>query len=270
MAKNNSHISILHDDPSFTNFDENLPLSLNDDDLRDWWHHVPGARRFINDAAVAVDKHCAVAAHIPPTDFDGFAFMLEEKIKIRHVSVIVKTFEYAGGADEEDFIAVIAEQIAPNFFRDFTEDSPIIDAVNQKVFDGYVVIVKLKEKYSWLTSAVADFNKISTNSNGSIIFVTSEKNPPPNINRLSDYLTPYDVQFFAINLMDSVRLTSQEKLYTATLAAKLAGQSPLLAKNLARAKLFTDGENFFDSRFEPLGSVKFNLFCLYLNEYADN
>ena len=74
--------------------------------------------------------------------------------------------------------------------------------------------------------------------------MTSEDNPPPSLLRLSDYLTPYDVQFFAINLLEDTKLSAQEKLYTSTLAAKLAGQSAILAKNLATAELFSSGIDF--------------------------
>ena len=66
---------------------------------------------------------------------------------------------------------------------------------------------------------------------------------------MTDFITPYDVQFFAINLMESARLSSTEKLYTATLTAKLAGSSALLTKNLACAELYTDGQRLMEEVF---------------------
>ena len=217
---------------------------LDDDELSSWWRMVPGARRFTNAAADAVDKNCAAAAHLPQIDLEGFVRILSEKISRRHVSLNIEIFEYDESGDVEDFVSALTEKFAPNFLRDFTKDSPMTDLAEQNTFGGYSLIVKLKRKAKWLTPAVVDFNKSSANSTGSIIFVTCEDNPPPSLTRLSDYLTPYDVQFFAINLLEDARLTTQEKLYTSTLAAKLSGQSAILAKNLAKPELLTDGVDF--------------------------
>ena len=257
MAKINSRISLLHSSMTNENkidFDKLQPL--DDEELSSWWRMVPGARRFTNIAAEAVDKHCAAAAHLQKVDLEGFVQKLSDKISRRHVSLNVEVFEYDEKGDVEDFVTALTEKFASNFLRDFTKDSPMEDLATQNIFGGYAVIVKLQRKMNWLTSAVVDFNKNSANSTGSIIFVTCEDNPPPSLTRLSDYLTPYDVQFFAINLLENSKLTTQEKLYTSTLAAKLSGQSAILAKNLAKAELLTEGIDFvkkivprLDSRF---------------------
>ena len=245
MAKINSKISLLN---SYTTSEKNVDFRklqpLNDEELDSWWHIVPGARHFINAVAEAADKNCATAAHLPTVDTAGFLQMLEKKIRRRHVSLIVEIFEYNGKGDLEDFTAELTEKFAPNFLRDFTEDAPLTDLAQQKVLSGRVVIVRLKNKFSHLTTAVADFNKKISDASGSIIFVTNEDNPPPSLTRLSDFLTPYDVQFFAINLLENAKLSTQEKLYTSTLAAKLSGQSAILAKNLSTQELFTSGIDF--------------------------
>ncbi len=244
MNKSN-HISLLHSNANFETQENISKLRPPEDtDLVLWWRTVPGARRFINTVADAVDKHCSCSAHLPESDTFGFVQLLEEKLRKRHVSLIVETFKYSGEGDAEDFANALTEKYAPNFFRDFTEDSPIADLSKQNIFEGYAIIVWLEKKYDWLHSAAPDFNRCTSDSGGSLIFVTSEKNPPPGLIRLSDCLTPYDVQFFAINMLDRANLTARQKLYTSTLAAKLSGQSVILAKNLARPELFNDPENF--------------------------
>ncbi|MBQ7198252.1 MAG: hypothetical protein IJS29_03215 [Selenomonadaceae bacterium] len=244
MAKINSRISLLNSATNENKIDFDKLQPLDNDELSSWWRMVPGARRFTNTAADAVDKHCAAAAHLPKVDLEGFVQMLVYKISRRHVSLNVEIFDYDEKGDAEDFVTALTEKFASNFLRDFTKDSPLADLAAQNTFGGYAVIVKLRRKVNWLTSAVVDFNKNSANSTGSIIFVTCEDNPSPSLTRLSDYLTPYDVQFFAINLLENSKLTTQEKLYTSTLAAKLSGQSAILAKNLATVELFTDGIDF--------------------------
>ena len=216
MARINSRISLLNSyTPNENLIDFGRLQPLDEDDLSSWWRMVPGARRFTNAAAEAVDKHCAVAAHLHQVDSEGFIQMLIEKISRRHVSTNVEIFEYDEKGDMEDFVTTLTEKFSLNFLRDFVKDSPMTDLAEQNIFGGYAVIVKLNRKLKWLTSAVSDFNKGATHSSGSIIFVTCEDNPPPSLIRLSDYLTPYDVQFFSLNLLENSRLTNQENLYTA-------------------------------------------------------
>ena len=245
MSRINTRISLLNSyNANETKIDFNKLQPLDNEELSSWWRMVPGARRFTNTAAEAVDKHCAAAAHLPQVDLEGFVNMLEDKISRRHVSLNVEIFTYDEKGDIEDFVTALTEKFASNFLRDFTEDSPMTDVANQNALGGYVIIVKLRRKFKWLTSAVVDFNKSANHSTGSIIFVTCEDNPPPSLARLSDYLTPYDVQFFAINLLENSKLNIYEKLYTSTLAAKLSGQSAILAKNLSKSELLTEGVDF--------------------------
>ena len=217
---------------------------LNYDELDLWWRTVPSSRRFTGAIMEAVDKHCATAAHLPPEDEDGFIQMLTEKIQRKYVSLIVETFEYNGKDDIEYFVDALTAKFAPHFLRDFTKDSPMEDLAQQNSFAGYAIIVKLQKKFKWLTAAVTDFNKKNSLTGGTLIFITTENNPPPSLTRLSDFLTPYDVQFFAINLLENARLSSTQKLYTSTLAAKLAKQSSIMAKNLAKTELYTHGAEF--------------------------
>ncbi len=225
-----------------TDFNKLQPL--NDEELDSWWRTVPGARRFTGEIMAAVDEHCAIAAHIPPEDEAGLIQILTEKIQRKYISQIVEIFEYDGKGDIEDFADALTAKFEPNFRRDFTKDSPLEDLAQQNSFAGYVIIIKLKNKLKWLTAAVTDFNRSNSLEGGALIFITTEENPPPSITRLSDFLTPYDVQFFVINLLENARLNSQQKLYTSTLAAKLSKQSALIAKNLAKTELYNYGLDF--------------------------
>lgn len=258
MAKLNSRISLLNSYSTSEKIDFEKLEPLNDEELDSWWRTVPGARHFTQAAMEAVEKNLAVAVHLPEVDSSGFIKTFIEKIQRRHTSLIIEIFEYDGAGDTEDFVNALTEEFAPNFFRDFTKDSAMEDLAEQNLFGGYVFIIKLKNKFKHLPDAVSDFNKATKNDGGAFIFVTSEKNPPPSLVRFSDCLTPYDVQFFAINLLDEAKLSSQEKIYTATLAAKLAGQSAILAKNLATAELFYDGLNFVKKIFPKFDERIFN------------
>lgn len=245
MAKINSKISLLN---YYAISDKIINMenfqSLDDEELDSWWRTVPGARHFMNIAIDAIEKNDSAAFHLPKIDSDGFIQKLIEKIQRRYMSLIVEIFDYNGAGDTEDFVNALTEKFAPNFIRDFTKDSAMEDLARQNLFGGYVVIVKLEKDFKKLPEAVSAFNKVSTSQSGSFIFISSQKNPSPSMTRLSDFLTPYDVEFFAINLMDNARLSPVQKIYTATLAAKLAGSSPIIAKNLASAELFNDGFNF--------------------------
>ena len=243
MAKINFKISNANQN-SETKIDFKKLQNLNEEELESWWQTVPGARNFLKTVAETAEKNSAAAAHLPEADAEGFLQMLNQEISRRNLSLIVEFFDYEGKDDLEDFAAELTEKFAPNFLRDFTEDSPMTDLAKQKVLSGRSVIVRLKKKFSNLTKAVSDFNKKNSASSGSIIFICSDENPAPSLTRLSDFLTPYDVQFFAINLLENSKLSSQEKLYASTLAAKLSGQSAILTKNLSKAELFFEEFDF--------------------------
>lgn len=231
---------------------------LNYDELDLWWRTVPSSRRFTAAVMEAVDKHCATAAHLPKEDAAGFIQMLTEKIQRKYVSLIVEIFDYERKGDMEDFVDALAAKFAPNFLRDFTKDSPMEDLAQQNSISGYAIIIRLQNKAKWLTAAVSDFNKKISETGSSLIFITTENNPPPSLTRLSDFLTPYDVQFFAINLLENARLTPQQKLYTSTLAAKLSNQSSIMTKNLAKTELYTLGFDFVKTVAPNFSEKTFN------------
>lgn len=226
----------------FLENDNNLvPLDAEDRDT--WWRTIPGARRFLNIAYEAFDKKNAVALHLP-VDPEGFVSALELKIRRKSASSLVERFSYTLGGDVENFVDALKRKFAPDFVRNLMR-APLEDLAIQNPFKGYAaIIVTLENEAPWLPDAVRDFNRKAKNFSTALIFVTTEENPPPNITRLSDYLTPYDVQFFAMNFLETAALSARKKMYTAALAEKLSARKPLLVKNLARAELYSYGFEF--------------------------
>lgn len=217
---------------------------LDQDELDSWWRAIPGARRFLNAAVEAFNKKCAIAVHLPENDAEGFIQALEEKIQRKDINSLIERFSYFDGGTIGDFVDALTAEFAPNFQRNFTRQ-PMEDLAKQKPFHGYsAIIIRLETKTDWLTDAVTEFNRGTANFGVALIFVTSEENPPPNIARLEDFLTPYDVQFFAINFLENAPLSAKKKMYTSTLAEKLSGYSPELVKNLARVDLYNYGLEF--------------------------
>lgn len=225
------------------NMNENIQ-PLDAEDLDSWWRTIPGARRFLNTVFEAFEKKCAIAAHIPAESVENFIQALEQKIQRKDVNSPVERFNYNRAGDVEDFVDALTDEFAPRFLRNFTR-APLADLAKQNPFGGYAaIIIRLGEKVDWLADAVTEFNRSAAHFSTALIFVTTEENPPPNITRLSACLTPYDVQFFAINFLETAPLSAKKKMYTSTLAEKLSGQSPVLVKNLARAELYNHGLEF--------------------------
>lgn len=217
---------------------------LDQDELDSWWRTIPGARRFLNATVEAFNKKCAIAIHLPEKAAEGFIQALEEKIQRKDINSLIERFTWDSSGTIGDFVDALTAEFAPNFQRNFTRQ-PMADLAKQKPFHGYAaIIIRLETKTEWLTDAVTEFNRGTANFGVALIFVTTEENPPPNIARLEDFLTPYDLQFFAINFLENARLTAKEKMYTSTLAEKLSGYSPELVKNLARDKLYSHGLEF--------------------------
>ena len=217
---------------------------LDEDELDSWWRIIPGARRFLNAAVEAFNRKCAIAVHLPENDAAGFIQALEGKIQRKDISSLVEHFTCTEEGSVGDFVDALTAEFAPEFKRNFTRQ-PMEDLARQKPFTGYAaIIIKLEARADWLADAVTEFNRGTANFGVALIFVTTEENPPPNIVRLENYLTPYDMQFFAINFLENAPLPPGKKMYTSTLAAKLSGYSPELIKNLAKAKLYSYGLEF--------------------------
>lgn len=220
---------------------EKYLIPLTNADLEAWWERVPGARRFLQTMAKEAEHGKAIVADISEDDEDGFISIFSEEIQRRNYSIVVERYEINNNIESEDFMTDLVSKFDPSYIPDLMSDSIIIDIASQNLLSGYVVFVKVNSKVNWLTSLVGDFNKIESNHKGTLIFLTSEVMPSQITMKLTDFILPYDVQFFAINLLEDSRLSQIEKLYTATLTSKLAGTSAIIAKNLAVSDLYYNG-----------------------------
>ena len=214
---------------------------LNGEDLEAWWERVPGARRFLQTMAGEAEHNKAIVADIAEDDVEGFITIFTEVIQRRNYSTVVERYELNSNNGEEDFVTDLAMKFDPDYMPDFMSDSMIMDVANKGILSGYVVFVKVNVKLNWLTNMVSDFNRVNSPDKGTIIFLTSDTMPSQITMKLTDYILPYDVQFFAINLLEDSRLSQIERLYTATLTSKLAGTSAIIAKNLAGSDLYLNG-----------------------------
>ena len=223
---------------------ENKLIPLTGSDLEAWWERVPGARRFLQKMAADAEHSRAIVADLPENNVEGFISIFTDEIQRRNYSIVIERYELNNCNNAEDFITDLAAKFDPDYVPDLMSDSIIVDVANKKVLSGYVVFVNIKNKVNWLSSLITDFNRVEADDKGTIIFITSETMPSQMTMKLTDYITPYDVQFFAINLLEGTKLNQTEKLYTATLISKLAGTSAILAKNLAASDLYRNGRQF--------------------------
>ena len=217
---------------------------LTSEDLEAWWQRVPGARRFLHTMITEAEQNKAIAADLSEDNDDGFISIFTEEIQRRNYSIVVERYEVNNCDNEEDFITDLAMKFDPNYVPDMMSDSIIMDVARKNILSGYVIFVKLNSNLNGLTNLVSDFNKVESAQKGSLIFLTPEIMPSQITMRVADYILPYDVQFFAINLLENTRLNQTEKLYTATLISKLAETSAIVAKNLSSAELFFRGKDF--------------------------
>ena len=234
---------------------------LNGEDLEAWWERVPGARRFLQDMASEAEHNKAIVADIAEDDVEGFITIFTEVIQRRNYSTVIERYDLNNDSGEEDFVTELAAKFAPDYVPDLMSDSMIVDVVSKGILSGYVVFIKVNVKLNWLTDLVSNFNKVNSSNKGTLIFLTSDTMPSQITMNLTDYISPYDVQFFAINLLENTHLSQIEKLYTATLTSKLAGTSAVVAKNLASAELYQNGlelakevlgEGFSEHKFEQV------------------
>ena len=224
-------------------------IPLNNSDLEAWWERVPGSRRFLQKMASETERNRAVVADISEDDKDGFISIFTDEIQRRNYSIAIEKLTIDGSTGFEDFVMEIASKFDPDYIPDLMSDSIMTDAADKQIFSGYVLFIKVIGKAPWLPEAVKDFNKSNNANKGALIFLTSEVLPSQITLKLSDFISPYDVQFFVINLLENTRLNQIEKLYTASLAAKLAGSSAIIAKNLASPELYHNGRKLAQEIF---------------------
>lgn len=209
-------------------------------ELEDWWDRVPGARRFMKVLGREAEQNHALAVDIEASEVEGFLTIFTDEIQRRHYSLVIEKLTLTAGESADEFVTTLVERYEPHYMPDLLSGSMMTDVARKRILSGYVLMVKVEGRATWLAEVINDFNRVEDSGKGTVIFFTSEL-PSQFTFRLRDFITPYDVQFFAINLMESARLNQTEKLYTATLTAKLSGTSARLAKNLARAELYADG-----------------------------
>lgn len=220
-------------------------ITLDNEELESWWLRVPGARRFLQTMVTEAEQNKALIADIADIDLEGFISMFTDFIQQRNSSIVIERFDVDEFVEVDDFVTDFAIKFDPNYVPDLMSNSMIVDVAKKNVLSGYIVFVKINIDVNELANIVNDFNKVDSKDKGTLIFLTSDNTMPSQITmKLSDYILPYDVQFFAFNLLENSRLPQYEKLFTATLTAKLAGTSAIIAKNLAEPELFFNGKTF--------------------------
>ena len=220
-------------------------ISLTETELSAWWERVPGARRFLKKMANEAEHSRAIVADLPEDNVEGFITIFTEEIQRRNYSTIVDRYELNDdNCSEEDFITDLAIKFNPDYVPDLMSNSIIMDVASKKILHSYVIFVKVNEKINWLNELVTCFNRVEIEDKGTIIFITSETMPSQISMKLTDYITPYDVQFFAINLLEDTDIIQNARLYIATLVSKLVGTSAEMIKKLAKKELYTYGVKF--------------------------
>ena len=215
---------------------------LSGEDLEDWWLRVPGARRFLSAMTTEAELNRAIVVDIDEIDLDGFISVFTDIIQRRNYSTVLERLELNNPIELDDFITDLAIKFDPNYVPDLMSDSMIMDVASKEVLRGYIIFVKMNVEVNWLANLVTDFNKVETPDKGTLIFLTSDDMPSQITMKSKDYILPYDVQFFAFNILEDTRLSQTEKMFTATLTSKIAGTSAIIAKNLASPELFFNGK----------------------------
>lgn len=223
-------------------------ILLTQNELEQWWERVPGARRFLKTLGREAEKCRALAIDLGTEDVDEFTSVFAEEMQRRNYSLVLERLQLDASRTQDEFVTALAERFEPHYMPDLLSGSLMTDVARKKILSGYVVMVEVQGRGAWLADVINDFNRVEDARKGTVIFLTADL-PTQFTLRLTDYITPYDVQFFAINLMESARLSATEKLYTATLTAKLSGASARLAKNLSKAELYNDGQRLVEEVF---------------------
>lgn len=207
-----------------------------------WWNHVSGPKAYLNEITQSIqDGNCVV---LNQSDIDDALLeILQEKIMNDNSTYIFDSFQVSEYANESEFLDAFIGRLAPEFMRGFT--SPYQKLIESGVIMQHIVFLDMSEKTDWAIKVIKEFSALSSLGNGIFICLSPSLEYFEGIKRLKrislkQYVSVYNVQYFALQCLGNFETRDSKGMYIAQLAAKLCGVSGMFCAQLATASLYSD------------------------------
>lgn len=214
--------------------------------IYEWWRNTPGAKNFLQEVAKTSRAGKSAIIDLPREDLNGFVRILSDFMSLQNLSPAINVFD-SMEIEPLDVFDKIVDQFTTDYRQDFSSP-PFLDLSKQNALDGRLIFIPISNSDRF-ASVVNDLNSVSRNSFGSIIFIAKHIRPNLQTQKIliKKFISPVDLQFFTIRLLQDSDLTPMQQWYTALVATKLAMEisiSETLLQKLSRAELYFNGRRF--------------------------
>lgn len=211
----------------------------------DWWRHVSGPKALIKAVDSAADTVSAAAVSQSAADA-VFLAILKERLENRLGSQThFGEMKVRPGMGLMSIAEAIGSRYKPDWIPDYK--SPFAHMARAHVLRKRVLFLWAEEGADQkMAEALLQFQKEADRESGHLFLIC------PNAGFLfrrekvpafeeTDFITPYDIRYFALQCVKSMPWPERKKQYVADLAARLSGTDATLCERLAVGELYTRG-----------------------------
>ncbi len=216
-----------------------------------WWTHISGPSRYMQDIIDSLAE-CRVLLLEEASYMDTFLQIMQERLRIYDSNLHIQSSFGRDWEGEEIGQALLREYAPESDYHPMDGSKMAYVAQRNLLLHRLLIVRDIERNGRWLNEVV-EYAKHSTPHNGIVILTYAGDCPQEHKRRgiaapkLKSYITPYDMQLFAIScLSQSSRLSLYLRQYIAQLAARLAGSNPELCQNLAVELLVSEPHVLLD------------------------
>lgn len=214
-----------------------------------WWRDVSGPKRYIKMLAENVRMGIDVFAIMGLAD-ECFLTVFKDRLNSFNCNFHYEEVDTADYPTQDAFVSYL-EALAPGWRMDPL--SPFASLANQGYLESFVLIITIQpESVGWMVDAIREFSNNSNGNSGIFIGVLPQGVSVKGIKKrlsifdLEDYISIFDVQYFALQCLEDARMNEQQRYYTASLAAKIAGYNGIRCAQLSTRYLYEDPRGFLE------------------------
>lgn len=215
-----------------------------------WWRKVSGPKEYLKRVESLIHNGKCVLLQMEDVDTTFFQ-VLRDRLLRSDSSLTFTVMDTAGCASSTDFLAALVRELGPRCTPGFL--NPYGDIIKSGILAHRILLVTIPEGFpDWVKKVIEGFSKVSEAGNGSMIFLSSN---PPAIDtcktvRLEEFVSSYDIQFFALHCLGPFETEDSKGAYIAQLVSSLAGLDSRLAARLAGYSLYVDPVSCYKGKQE--------------------
>lgn len=215
-----------------------------------WWRKVSGPKEYLKQVESLIRNGKCVLLQMEDVDTTFFQ-ILRDRLLRSDSSLTFTVMDTAGCASSTDFLAALVRELGPRCTPGFLD--PYGDIIKSGIFAHRILQVTIPEGFpEWIKKVIDGFSKVSEAGNGSMIFLSS--NPLDTdickTVRLEEFVSSYDIQFFALHCLGPFETEDSKGAYIAQLVSNLVGLDSRLAARLAGYRLYADPVSCYKGKEE--------------------